>query len=125
MQTQRQAASRRGSARSTASRDPVNRFDTQSPEFSWRAANVRWPVSCPVGPGLAGAVADATRLSWIDPSRNTLTYRGVPIEQVARRYDLEDVAFLLIDGRRPEEVAMGRPFMDRNGDPLDASTFED
>jgi citrate synthase len=79
----------------------LSHFETHDPAFTWRAERVDWPVTCDVGPALAGAVACATTITWIDPSRNALAYRGIPIGRVAHDHDFEDTAFLLIDGRAP------------------------
>lgn len=81
-----------------------SRFASASPDFSWRADRVDWPVTSDVGPALRGAVACSTALTWIDPARNALCYRGIPIVEVAHRFDFEATAFLLLDGRVPDEV---------------------
>jgi citrate synthase len=44
---------------------------------------------------------------WLDPSSGALTYRGVPIEELADRRDFEEVTHLLVTGRGPEEDSEG------------------
>jgi citrate synthase len=78
-------------------------FDTLHPSFSWAASEVEWPVTSDVGEGLAGVVAAATEVVWMDPSSGILAYRGVPIEDLAFGSDFEEVSHLLITGREAEE----------------------
>ncbi|MGD8396466.1 MAG: citrate/2-methylcitrate synthase [Candidatus Eiseniibacteriota bacterium] len=81
----------------------MQRFETHARDFDWRAERLEWPLAAQVGPGLAGAIACDTAISWVDAARGALYYRGIPIADIAARYDLEQVAYLLIDGRRPED----------------------
>lgn len=81
----------------------VTHFNTLSASFDWRAPEMAWPVSTDVGPGLAGVIATATRVMWLDPSSGSLAYRGEPVERLAGVRSFEEVAFLLISGRRPED----------------------
>jgi citrate synthase len=78
-------------------------FDTLHPSFSWAAPEVEWPVTSDVGDGLAGVVAAATEVEWLDPSSGILAYRGVPIEDLAFGSDFEEVSHLLITGREADE----------------------
>ncbi len=86
---------------------PVTKLRTLSPAFDWRAANIDWPVTTDVGPGLAGVVAAETRVMWLDPSSGQLTYRGVPVDALAGRADFEEVAHLLIAGMGPGDDPRG------------------
>jgi len=52
-------------------------------------------------------IACETRVSWLDPSSGLLMYRGVPVEQLAGVLGYEQVAYLLISGRRAEHDAAG------------------
>ena len=81
---------------------PVTKLRTLSSAFDWRADRLDWPVTTDVGPGFAGVVAAETRVMWLDPSSGQLAYRGVPIDDLATHADFEEVAYLLINGERPE-----------------------
>jgi len=81
----------------------VTVFNTNSASFDWRASEVRWPVTTDVGPGLAGVVATSSRVMWLDPSSGSMAYRGVPVDRLAGSRSFEEVASLLITGRRPED----------------------
>jgi len=85
----------------------VTKLDTLGSVFDWRADHVDWPVTTDVGPGLAGVVAAETRVMWMDPSSGNLSYRGVPIDELAAGRDFEEVAHLLITGREAGEDAPG------------------
>jgi citrate synthase len=58
-------------------------------------------VSEPVRRGLAGVVADTTAVSEQDGAESTLTYRGYPVQDLARRCGYEEVAHLLLCGELP------------------------
>ena len=83
----------------------MTKLDTLSSAFDWRSEGIDWPVTSDVGPGLAGVVALETEVMWLDPSSGQLAYRGVPIEELAGQVDFEGVAYLLINGKQPEESA--------------------
>jgi citrate synthase len=77
---------------------------TISGSFPWQADRpLSWPVTTEVGPGLSGVIACETRVSWLDPAAGLLMYRGVPVERLAGSASFEEVAHLLITGRRPEQ----------------------
>jgi citrate synthase len=88
---------------------------TISGSFPWQAARpLSWPVTTEVGPGLSGVIACETRVSWLDPAAGLLMYRGVPVERLAGSASFEEVAFLLITGKRPEQDRTGcEAFADR------------
>ena len=51
--------------------------------------------------GLAGVVADYTAVSKVVPETNSLTYRGYPVQELAKNCTFEDVAYLLWEGELP------------------------
>jgi citrate synthase len=63
------------------------------------------PSADTVGPevrkGLAGVYADTTAISMVNPETNSLTYRGYPVQELARRCSFEQVAYLLWHGELP------------------------
>ncbi|MEA5457166.1 bifunctional 2-methylcitrate synthase/citrate synthase [Sinomonas sp. JGH33] len=57
--------------------------------------------------GLAGVVVDYTAISKVNPETNSLLYRGYPVQELAARCSMEEVAYLLWHGELPtqEELA--------------------
>jgi citrate synthase/2-methylcitrate synthase len=51
--------------------------------------------------GLAGVVVDVTAISRVDAESQSLLYRGYPVEQLADRASVEEVAYLLWHGELP------------------------
>lgn len=51
--------------------------------------------------GLAGVIADTTAISKVNPETNSLLYRGYPVQQLAERCSMEQVAWLLWHGELP------------------------
>lgn len=51
--------------------------------------------------GLAGVVADTTRISNVVPETNSLTYRGYAVQDLAARCSIEQVAYLLWHSELP------------------------
>ncbi|WP_151550090.1 MULTISPECIES: bifunctional 2-methylcitrate synthase/citrate synthase [Corynebacterium] len=51
--------------------------------------------------GLAGVVVDYTAVSKVVPETNSLTYRGYPVQELARYCSFEEVAYLLWNGQLP------------------------
>ena len=51
--------------------------------------------------GLAGVVVDVTAVSKVNPDTNSLLYRGYPVQDLAARRSLEEVAHLLWHGELP------------------------
>lgn len=51
--------------------------------------------------GLAGVVADYTAVSKVVPETNSLTYRGYPVQELARYCTFEEVAYLMWNGDLP------------------------
>jgi len=52
--------------------------------------------------GLAGVVVDTTTISMVDENTNSLTYRGYPVQDLARDCSFEEVAWLLWHGELPD-----------------------
>ena len=52
-------------------------------------------------PGLAGVPATKSNISDIDGAQGLLTYRGYPIEELARSSSFEETTLLLLDGELP------------------------
>ena len=53
--------------------------------------------------GLAGVVVDETAVSEVIPELSALTYRGYPVDELARQCGFEEVAFLLWHGELPNK----------------------
>jgi 2-methylcitrate synthase/citrate synthase II len=51
--------------------------------------------------GLAGVVVDETAISKVNPDTNSLLYRGYPVQELAARCSVEQVAHLLWRGELP------------------------
>ena len=51
--------------------------------------------------GLDGVYADTTAISMVNPESNSLTYRGYPVQELARSRSFEEVAYLLWHGELP------------------------
>lgn len=58
--------------------------------------------------GLAGVVADYTGVSKVMPESNSLTYRGYPVQELARYCTFEEVAYLLWNGELPTSDELRR-----------------
>jgi citrate synthase len=56
--------------------------------------------------GLAGVYADTTAISMVNPATNSLTYRGYPVQELARDCSFEQVAYLLWHGELPTAVEL-------------------
>ncbi len=67
-------------------------------------------------PGLEGVPATKSNISDIDGERGILSYRGYPIEQLARHSTFEETTLLLLDGELPsaEELALFDEQLRRN-----------
>lgn len=57
-------------------------------------------------PGLAGVPATKSNISDIDGEKGILTYRGYPIEELARYSSFEETALLLLHGELPTAAAL-------------------
>ncbi|GAA1474817.1 bifunctional 2-methylcitrate synthase/citrate synthase [Corynebacterium felinum] len=67
--------------------------DTQAPE---------------IRKGLNGVVVDYTAISKVVPETNSLTYRGYPVQELARYCSFEEVAYLLWNGELPSPDELRR-----------------
>ena len=58
--------------------------------------------------GLYGAVVDETAVSKVVSETNSLTYRGYPVQELARYCSFEEVAYLLWNGKLPGQESLIR-----------------
>ncbi|MDK4310876.1 bifunctional 2-methylcitrate synthase/citrate synthase [Corynebacterium accolens] len=58
--------------------------------------------------GLYGVVVDETAISKVVPETNSLTYRGYPVQELARYCSFEEVAYLLWNGKLPGQESLIR-----------------
>lgn len=61
----------------------------------------------PVHKGLVGVVVDTTEVSAVDQASSSLLYRGYPVQELAQRCSVEEVAHLLWHGELPDAVQLG------------------
>lgn len=59
------------------------------------------PQAPEIRKGLAGVVVDRTAVSKVDAETNSLLYRGYPVQELAERCSMEEVAWLLWHGDLP------------------------
>jgi citrate synthase len=57
-------------------------------------------------PGLAGVPATKSNISDIDGEKGILSYRGYPIEELAKHSTFEETTLLLLDGRLPKAAEL-------------------
>ncbi|MBX9246223.1 bifunctional 2-methylcitrate synthase/citrate synthase [Actinotalea ferrariae] len=60
------------------------------------------PEAPDVRKGLVGVVVDTTKVSAVDPVSSSLLYRGYPVQELAERCSMEQVAHLLWHGELPD-----------------------
>ncbi len=53
--------------------------------------------------GLAGVIADTTKISKVIPELSKLIYRGYAVDELAEKKDSDSVAFLLVHGELPTQ----------------------
>lgn len=63
-------------------------------------------------PGLKGITAVQTELSKIDGEKGVLTYRGIPIQTIVKKYAYEETAYYLLYGNFPNNLEL-QTFQDR------------
>lgn len=63
-------------------------------------------VIAAVAKGLEGVIAAATSISSIDGTAGRLTYRGIPIEELAANSFYEEVAYFLWNGQLPTQAQL-------------------
>jgi 2-methylcitrate synthase len=70
--------------------------------------------------GLAGVVADTTRISKVNADTNSLLYRGYPVQDLAAQCSFEQVAYLLWHGELPTNAELAEfTAHERSGRALD------
>jgi 2-methylcitrate synthase len=70
--------------------------------------------------GLAGVVADTTRISKVNADTNSLLYRGYPVQDLAAKCSFEQVAYLLWHGELPTSAQLAEfTAHERSGRALD------
>ncbi len=57
-----------------------------------------------VDPGFMNTASCYSSISYIDGEKGILRYRGIPIEELARKVMFVDVAYLLVHGELPDET---------------------
>ncbi|NJL59658.1 MAG: citrate/2-methylcitrate synthase [Desulfobacteraceae bacterium] len=62
-----------------------------------------WPITCSVGPGLEGAIACESKVGYVNGSKGWLIYRGYNIFDLCAYSTFEEVSYLLLHGRLPNE----------------------
>jgi len=80
--------------------EKARRETGSAPEPEWTRA-IRWPVSCTVGPGLEGAIACQSKVSYVNGARGQLIYCGYDIFDLCAYSTFEEVCYLLLHGRLP------------------------
>lgn len=78
---------------------------TPEPELTRK---IRWPIQCEVGPGLEGAIACESKVSYVNGSKGRLIYRGYDIFDLAAHSTFEEVSYLLVHGRLPTLAQLKR-----------------
>lgn len=85
----------------------TSRFDSLDQDFNWRSKQVDWPVTTVTSQGLSGVIACETKVAWVNPCTGDLSYRGIPIQDLAGSATFEEVTYLLVEGKHwkkhPEE----------------------
>ena len=66
-------------------------------------SDFEWPLTLLVDKGLDGAVTNKSRVGYVDGDKGRLIYQGYPVEVLAENADYEEVAYLLIFGKLPNE----------------------
>ncbi|EGD56607.1 bifunctional 2-methylcitrate synthase/citrate synthase [Gordonia neofelifaecis] len=56
--------------------------------------------------GLAGVIVDTTAVSKVVPETNSPTYRGYPVQELAEKCSMEQVAYLLWYGELPSDAQL-------------------
>lgn len=74
--------------------------DIPEPEYTGK---IKWPVNCTVGPGLEGAIACESEISYVNGSKGMLIYRGYDIFDLCAYSTFEEVSYLLLFGELPSE----------------------
>ncbi len=67
---------------------------------------VDWPVACTINHGLDGAIANETKIGYVNGSKGWLIYRGYNIFDLAAHSTFEEVTYLLITGKAPTRAEL-------------------
>lgn len=79
------------------------RFETKSEPEPEKPPTSQWPIDCKVGPGLEGAIACESRVGYVNGAKGWLVYRGYDIFDLAANATFEEVCYLLLHGKLPNE----------------------
>ncbi len=60
-----------------------------------------WPVEVKIGKGLEGAIANATKIGYVNGAKGWLVYRGFNCFDLAEESTFEETAYLLLFGKLP------------------------
>jgi citrate synthase len=66
-------------------------------------AEFTWPVTLAIDKGLDGAVTNKSKVGYVDGDKGRLIYQGYPVEILAENTDYEEVSYLLLFGKLPNE----------------------
>lgn len=64
------------------------------------------PTTASYSPGLAGVIADQTKLSMVDGTNGVLTYLGIDIHELAEQASFEEVCYLLWHAKLPSAAEL-------------------
>ncbi|EEG75982.1 citrate/2-methylcitrate synthase, partial [Dethiobacter alkaliphilus] len=64
----------------------------------------QWPIDCTVGPGLEGAIACESAVGYVNGTAGRLIYRGYDVFDLCTHANYEEVSYLLLHGRLPNEA---------------------
>lgn len=65
-----------------------------------------WPVEIKIGKGLEGAIANATRIGYVNGAKGWLIYRGFNCFDLAEKSTFEETTFLLLFGKLPTSAEL-------------------
>jgi citrate synthase len=60
-----------------------------------------WPIEIKVGKGLEGAIANTTKIGYVNGAKGWLVYRGLNCFDLAEKSTFEETAYLLLFGKLP------------------------
>jgi 2-methylcitrate synthase len=65
-------------------------------------------MSGDVKKGLLGIVVDETTISQVMPDINSLTYRGYAVQDLCKKCNFEEVAYLVLNGELPNKIQLNK-----------------
>ena len=86
--------------------EPIAEKIKEEPLFDTDALasrSVDWPVDCTVGPGLEGAIACETRVSYVHGAKGRVLYQGYDLGDLCVHSNFEEVSYLLLHGELPTQ----------------------